>query len=107
MQADFERDLSNKIITRRLITGCLALVFLALFILFFCLREARRMVVLHGSGLSLESRPEVTYEDSYNPLIVISLIGTALTTITLILNLLLCGHKTIRKVQLGITIFRG
>lgn len=107
MQADFERDLSNKIITRRLITGCLALVFLALFILFFCLREASRMVVVHGSGFSLVSWTEVTYEDSYISLIVISLIDTALATITLILNLLLCGHKTIRKDQHCITIFRG
>jgi hypothetical protein len=65
------------------------------------------MVVVHGSGFSLVSWTEVTYEYSYIPLIVISLIGTALTTITLILNLLLCGHKTIRKDQHCITIFRG
>lgn len=107
MQADFERALSKKIITRRLITGCLALVFLALFILFFFLREASRTVIAHGTGFSMLSWTEVKYEDSYIPFIVISLIGGVISSIFLIVDLILCGYKTIRKDQHCITLYRG
>ena len=107
MQADFERSLSNRIITRRLITGCLALVFLALFILFFFLREASRTVIVHGTGFSMISWTEVKYEDSYIPFIIISLIGGVISSIFLIVDLIMCGHKTIRKDQHCITLYRG
>ena len=107
MQADFERSLSNRIITRRLITGCLALVFLALFILFFFLREASRTVIVHGTGFSMISWTEVKYEDSYIPFIIISLIGGVISIIFLIVDLIMCGHKTIRKDQHCITLYRG
>ena len=107
MQADLERSLSNRIITRRLITGCLALVFLALFILFFFLREASRTVIVHGTGFSMISWTEVKYEDSYIPFIIISLIGGVISIIFLIVDLIMCGHKTIRKDQHCITLYRG
>lgn len=107
MQADFERDLSNKIITRRLITGCLTLVFLALFILFFFLREASRTVTVHGTGFSMLSWTEIRYEDSYIPFIVIGLIGALVSGIFLLVDLMMCGYKTVRKDQHCITIFRG
>ena len=107
MQADFERALSNKIITRRLITGCLALVFSALFILFFFLREASRTVVVHGTGFSMVSWTEVQYEASYIPFIVISLSGGIISFIFLIVDLMMCGHKTVRKDLHCITLYRG
>lgn len=107
MQADFERSLSNKIIIRRLITGCLALVFLALFFLFFCLREASRTVVAHGTSFSLVSWTEVKYNDSYIPLIVIAMIGVMLSVIFLTMDMIFCGYKTVRKDLHCITLFRG
>ena len=107
MQADFERELSKKIITRRLITGCLALVFLALFLLFFFLRETSRTVTVHGTGYSMLSWTEVQYDDSYIPFIVISLIGGVVATIVLIVDLMMCGYKTIRKDQHCITLYLG
>lgn len=107
MQADFENELNKTITTRRLISGCLTLVFLTLSILFFCLREASRTVVVHGSSFSLVSWTEVTYEDSYIPLIIISFMVCILSCIVLIVDLMACGFRTIRKDQHCITLYRG
>ena len=50
---------------------------------------------------------EVKYEDSYIPFIIISLIGGVISIIFLIVDLIMCGHKTIRKDQHCITLYRG
>ena len=107
MQAEFERMLSNKILTRRLITSCLALVCLSCFILFYTLWENSKTVTVHGSGFSMLSWTEVRYEDSYIPFIVIGCIGVVLAIVTLLVDLSLCRHKTIRKEQHCITLYRG
>ena len=107
MQADFERELSKKIFARRLITGCLALVFLALFLLFFFLREASKTVTVHDAGYSTLSWTKIQYDNSYIPFIVISFFGCLISTIALIVDLMMCGYKTICKDQHCITLYRG
>ena len=66
MQADFERDLTTRIRTRRLITGCLALTFLAMLILCVVLWETTKEVIVHNYGYSIvPSWTEVKHNSSY------------------------------------------
>ena len=108
MQADFERELSAKIGTRRLIIGCLALTFFALFILCMILREASKEVITLNYGLSfLPTRTEIRYNEAYVIPIVLGLLGTALAGSFLIADFSLCGYRTLHKDGHDITIFRG
>ena len=108
MQADFERELSAKIGTRRLIIGCLALTFLALFILCLILREASKEVITHHYGIAfLPARTEIRYNEAYMIPIVLGLLGTVLACIFLITDFAMCGYRTVHKDSHDITIYRG
>ncbi len=108
MQADFERELSAKIGTRRLIIGCLALTFLALFILCLILREASKEVITHHYGISfLPPRTEIRYNEAYVIPIVLGLLSTVLACIFLITDFTMCGYRTVHKDGHDITIYRG
>lgn len=108
MQADFERELSAKIRTRRLVTGCLALTCLAVFILFFILRESTKEVIVHEYGYSIiPSWTEVRYNNAYIPLIVLGLLGAMLSGSFLIMDFALCGYRTVHKDPYCVTIYRG
>ena len=108
MQADFERELSTKIRTRRLITGCLILTFLALFILCLILRETTKEVITHHYGISfIPARTEVRYNEAYLIPIVLGLLGATLAGSILIADFALCGYRTVHKDDHDITICRG
>lgn len=108
MQADFERALSKKINIRRLIESCLALIFLALFILFLILRESTKEVIVHEYGFPITpSWTEANYCNAYILPIVLGLIGLMMSVIFLIVDLTMCGYKTVRKDLYCITIYRG
>lgn len=107
MQADFERELSAKIRTRRLITGCLALIFLALFILFASLRESTKEVVVHEAGFIIPSWTEINYNNGYLFPIAVGIMGAVFSGIFLIMDFAMCGFRTIRKDGHDITIYRG
>lgn len=107
MQADFERELSAKIRTRRVITGCVALIFLAIFILFLSLRESTKEVIVHNASFLLPSWTEVRYNDGYIFPIVLGLIGAMMSGIFLIMDFALCGHRTVHKDLHCITLYRG
>ena len=107
MQADFERELSTKIRTRRLITGCLALTFLALFILCLILRESTKTVTVHTASFILPSWTEVRYNNAYMIPIVLGLLGTMFAGICLIADFSFCGYRTLHKDGHDITICRA
>lgn len=107
MQADFERELSAKIRTRRLITGCLALIFLALFILFVSLRESTKEVVVYEAGFIIPSWPEVHYNNGYLFPIALGIMGVIFFGIFLIMDFAMCGFRTIHKDGHDITVCRG
>ena len=108
MQADFERELSAKIRNRRLVTSCLALTFLALFILCLILRETTKEVIVHEYGYSIiPSWTEVNYNNAYIFPIVLGLMGTTLSGIFLTVDFSMCGYRTIHKAGHDITIYRG
>ena len=107
MQADFERELSAKIRTRRLITGCLVLIFLAMFILFVSLRESTKQVIVHEAGFIIPSWTEVNYNNGYIFPIVLGIMGTILSGIFLIMDFAMCGFRNIHKDGHDITICRG
>ena len=107
MQADFERELSAKIRTRRVITGCVALIFLAMFILFLSLRESTKEVIVHSAGFIIPSWTEVRYNDAYIFPIVLGLIVAMMSGIFLIMDFAMCGYRTIHKDPHCITLYRG
>lgn len=108
MQADFERELSAKIRNRRLVTGCLALTFLALLILCLILRETTKEVIVHEYGYSIiPSWTEVNYNNAYIFPIVLGLMGATLSGIFLTVDFFMCGYRTIHKDGHDITVCRG
>ena len=108
MQADFERALSAKIRTRRLITGCLALTFFAMFILCLILRDATKEIVTHHYGLSfLPGHTEIRYNNAYLIPIILGMLGALLAGIHLVTDFCFCGHRTIHKDGHDITICRA
>ena len=108
MQADFERELAAKIQTRRLITGCLALICSALLILCLILRETTKEVIVHNYGYAIiPPWTEVNYNDGYIVPIVLMLFGTVFTGILLIADFTRCGYRTIHKDMHCITLYRG
>ena len=108
MQADFERELSAKIRTRRLITGCFTLVFLALLILCLILRESTKELITHYSGISLlPPRTEVRYNEAYLIPIILGLLGGLIAGIFLVTDFAMCGYRTIHKDGHDITVCRS
>ncbi|MBO7184470.1 MAG: hypothetical protein J6V34_01590 [Oscillospiraceae bacterium] len=107
MQADFERELSAKIRTRRLITGCLVLIFLAMFILFVSLRESTKQVIVHEAGFIIPSWTEVNYNNGYILPITLGIMGAVLSGIFLIVDFAMCGFRTVHKDGHDITVCRG
>lgn len=106
MQADFERELSAKTRTRRVITGCVVLIFLAMFILFLSLRESTKEVIVHNASFILPSWTEVRYNNAYMIPIVLGLIGGLFSGIFLITDFAMCGYRTVHKDGHDITICR-
>ena len=108
MQADFERDLATKIRIRRLITSCLALTFLAMLILCVILWETTKEVIVHNAGYSLLPLwTEVKHNNAYIFPIILMLLGTIVSGIILVVDLLMGGYRTIHKDQHYITLYRG
>ena len=107
MQAEFERELSKKINTRRLIEGCLTLTFLALFILSLVLRESTKEIIVHEYGSLIPSWTEVNYNSAYLFPILLGLIGGILSGVFLLMDFLMCGYRTIRKDLHCITLYRA
>ncbi len=107
MQADFERELSSKIRTRRLIIGCLALVFLALFMAGWILLETTQELIVYGGPPPIPSWEHVEYNYGYIAPIALGLLGIVYCGIMLLTDFVMCGHKTIRKDLHYITLYRG
>lgn len=108
MQADFERDLTTRIRTRRLITGCLALTFFAMLILCVVLWETTKEVIVHNYGYSIvPSWTEIKHNNAYFFPIALGLIGVIVSVSFLIVDFAMCGYRTIHKDFHCITIYRG
>lgn len=107
MQAEFERSLSAKIRIRRLITVCLTLVFLSMLILSLSLRESTKVVVVHTVASFMPPWTEVRYSNAYILPIILGLVGAIFSAVFLIVDLSMCGYRTIRKDTHFITVYRG
>ena len=108
MQADFERDLATRIRIRRLITSCLALTFLAMLILCVILWETTKEVIIHNSPYSiLPLWTEVKHNNNYIFPMISMFLGTIVSSIILIVDLLMGGFRTVYKDQHCITLYRG
>ena len=107
MQADFERELSKRIRTRRLIIGCLALIFLALFMTGWIMLEATKDVIIRGGPAPIPTWEHVDYNEAYIPLIVLSMAAAVCCGVVLLVDFVMCGHRTIRKDLHCITLYRG
>ena len=103
MQAEFERELSRKIRTRRLTMCIISLLCLALFIVSLIIQDASKEVVE-------TSNPAWTFhrysKDMSTPM-TIGLTGSVFFGMMLLIDFIKCGFKTLRKGQQYITIYRG
>ena len=107
MQADFERELSQKIRIRRLIIGCLALVFFTMFITCWILMEATKEINIYGGPAPIPTWERVEYNEAYLPLIIISMIVAILCGIIVLTDFAMSGFRTVRKDMHCVTICRG
>lgn len=102
-----EKQLSRRILKRRIIAGAVAVLFLALFIVCYCLREASKEVIVHEGYLFIPSWEEVKYNNQYIPWIVIGIYGTVMAGIWLLCDIVSCKFRTVEKDQHYITLYRG
>lgn len=107
MQADFERELSQKIRIRRLIIGCLALVFFTMFITCWILMEATKEIIVYGGPAPIPTWERMDYNEAYIIPIVAGMIGAIYCGIMLLVDFMMCGHRTVRKDLHCITLYRG
>lgn len=105
-QAEFEKELSCRQTKRRWLLGGLTLLFFAMFILFWILLEATKEVTVHG-GTYFPAWESVRYNHTFIYLLIFGLCGVFFCGISLIMDFLICGYKTIQKDQQYITVYRG
>ena len=106
-QDQFEKHLSRKMLKRRLIEGAFVLVFLALSIVCYHLREASKEVIYHEGFYFIPGWDEVNYNDSYIPFIVLGLIVATMAGSFLLADLISCRFATVQKDLYRITVYRG
>ena len=104
-QEELEHTLSKMNLIRRLIEGGALILFSAIAILFYALREASKEVKIIGSGFfTYES---VIYNEDYLIGIIIGVIGLSFAVAFLISDLLLCRYSTAHVGSNDITVYRG
>lgn len=107
MQAEFERDLAQKIRARRLTMCIVCLLFFTACIVSWILLETTKEVIVHGGPSAVHTWERERYNlDLILPLI-IGLVGTIYCAISLLVDFLACRFQTIRKDMQYITIYRG
>ena len=108
MQAEFERELSKKIRTRRLTQCIICLLCLTLFIACWIMLEATKETITHGSPAPIPSWTSERYTNTgYIFPLVIGLVGCILCASMLLTDFMMCGFQTIRKDMQLITIYRS
>ena len=100
-----EGKLRKKLIIRRVIIGLFIIIFAALGITCYTLREQSREVTVHGSGIF--TYETVTYNDSYVFGVVIGVWGAVMAPVLLLLDLAFSRFATVEVNGNYITVYRG
>ena len=100
-----EKDLSEYINKRRIITAILFATFLIIGIVFSSVREATKEVTIHGEGFF--SYKTVSYNDYYAIGIVIGFLTATVLACVLLTDLLFCRFQTAEVNGHYITVYRG
>lgn len=100
-----EYDLKKRLIIERVIECAIAVLFLALGISCYALREASREVIIHQIGSY--TYETVSYNDDYVIGIALGIGGGIGLAVVPFLDFILCGFKTVTHKEGYITVFRG